>query len=117
MADSTQSLNNLTLQVARRQKRLAFWKDQFLTLSGESDGHHSTPSVDRISASERSRMEEILKTYQLLLSRLVQAHLSKNSADSVDVENRLGGLDREMTTLFESRRLLTSTIGSAAISE
>lgn len=93
---------NLALNVSRRQKRVAFWRGQFLQSAPLNDG-------------ERSRLEELFQTYQLLIARLIKAHTTKSEADLVDTSARLEALDREITTTFESRRLLTSEIGSAAI--
>ena len=104
---TTQTDQSLSLQVSRRQKRLSYWREQFLE-------NHSS-QADRLQDSERAQLEQSLQTYQLLLARLVQAHATKNTSDFQETEGRLAGQDRELTSLFESRRLLTSTVGSPAI--
>ena len=125
MADQNITLNDLAMQVARRQKRLSFWKEQFL-LSSEPSHVKNTPeqpssgatesgAIDRLNGSERARIEEVMSTYQLLLARLVQGHSNKNTTDFAETEQRLSALERELSSLFESRRLLTSNLGRAAI--
>lgn len=88
---------NLSLTVARRIKRLKYWQEQF---------QHLTQDKDSIL--------EKLNTYNLLISKLAKA---KEKADLLECENRLCGLERELSSLFEERRLLTSDLGTPAVKD
>ncbi|MFN8391433.1 MAG: hypothetical protein U0136_14185 [Bdellovibrionota bacterium] len=90
--------DNLALYVARRQKRLKYWCDRF-----EQQGQ---------SSDRAAEIKERLNTYRLLLSKLVKASTEQ---EVQDVEGRVQCLERELTTLFEARRLMTSSIGVSAV--
>ncbi len=87
----------LALQVARRYKRLNYWRE-WLSKSGA----HSQDAQDKLG------------TYGLLLSKLVKA---ANEQEGQATEERLLALERELSNLFESRRLLTDSNGIAAVGE
>ena len=100
---SQSTFNELALSVARRQKRLLYWQDQ---LTGSD-----------LAAEKVKDIKERLNTFALLLSKMA-SDASKQSGDekqSGETETRLLALERELTGLFESRRLMTSKIGSSAI--
>ncbi|MCB0324099.1 MAG: hypothetical protein KDD69_11020 [Bdellovibrionales bacterium] len=85
---------NLSLLLARRQKRLLYWRNRFQT---------ELPSQEQ---SERIR--ELFATYQQLLTKMaMEAH----DSDAAETELRLESIERELTSLFEARRLMTSAIG------
>ena len=86
--------------VARRQKRLKYWQSHFSSSVG-----HSHP--ERIHD-----VREKLNTFALLLSKLVKA---ENESQFNESEDRLKCLERELTSLFESARLMTGKIGIPAI--
>lgn len=88
---------NLSLAVARKTKRLKYWEEQF---------QHLTQNKDFIL--------EKLNTYNLLISKLARA---KEKPDLLECENRLCTLERELSGLFESRRLLTSDLGTPAVKD
>ena len=91
---------HLALIVARRQKRLKYWQEQFA--AKKLDGEHA-----RV-------IKEKLNTSTLLLSKLIRAE----SAEAIsEAELRLQANERELTALFESRRLMTNVIGVAAVKD
>ena len=128
MSGQDLSSSKLALQVSRRQKRLTYWREQFSAMhsavhpadSAAGVGSSVLPpteaGVDRLSKDARDRVEELFQTYQLLLTRLVRSATTKNASEIEESERRLAALDRELTTLFEARRLLTSELGASAIS-
>lgn len=95
---SQSTFNELALSVARRQKRLLYWQDQ---LTGSD-----------LAAEKVKDIKERLNTFALLLSKMAHTGDDKQGAET---ETRLLALERELTGLFESRRLMTSKIGSSAI--
>ncbi len=88
---------NLALEIARKTKRLKYWQEQF---------QHLTKDKDSIL--------EKLNTYNLLISKLAKA---KEKTDVEECENRLVALERELSSLFEERRLLTSDLGTPAVKD
>ena len=72
------------------------------------------PITPKDGTPKEAPINDRLNTYSLLISKLVKATTPEEAAE---VEARLGGLERELTTLFESRRLMTSNIGIAAIQD
>lgn len=88
---------NLSKEVSRKIKRSKYWQEQF-HFYGKEDGS----------------IFEKLNTYNLLISKLAKA---KEKLDVLECENRLNALERELCTLFESRRLLTSELGTPAVKD
>lgn len=102
--------DHLALAVARKQKRLKYWRDRFAT----SSIMVPAPTSPKDGTPKEAPVNDRLNTYCLLISKLVKASTPEEAAD---VEARLAGLERELTSLFESRRLMTSSIGIPAIGD
>jgi len=118
--------------VGRRQKRLHYWEQWLQKTACESN--NSTEKAADTSSNDQgccgcsckqsapeerksSRLDdssERLSTYRLLISKLAKATTPE---ELLEVETRLAVLDRELTALFESRRLLTEDIGLAAVGD
>lgn len=97
---SQTSSKTIALSIARRQKRLLYWQKQ---LSGAG-----------LDAEKVKDIKEHINTFALLLSKMANA-ISEGQAQ--ETETRLQALERELTGLFESRRLTTSSIGAPAITD
>lgn len=91
--------HSVALSVARRQKRLLYWQEQ---LTGSD-----------LAPNKMKDIGERLNTFALLLSKMATAGVEQDS----ETESRLQSLERELASLFESRRLMTSAIGASAIRE
>ena len=91
---------HLALIVARRQKRLKYWQAQF--------------AAKKLDAEHARLIKEKLNTSTLLLSKLIKAEDEQQIAES---EERLQANERELTALFEARRLMTSDIGVPAVKD
>jgi len=91
---------HLALIVARRQKRLKYWQEQF--------------AAKKLDAEHARLIKEKLNTSTLLLSKLVRAESEEQINEA---EERLQANERELTSLFESRRLMTSDIGVPAVKD
>jgi hypothetical protein len=79
--------------LAPRQKRLQYWKLAF----------------DKKSLVDSREISSALNTYSLLLSKYSKlASASTTGVEQKDVETRIHALDREITALFEQRRLITA---------
>ena len=91
-------MNGQSLLMGRRQKRLNYWKAQM---------QHTD-----FSDETGQRFSELYSTYLLLLAKLTKA---VPAHDIDETEARMSDIERELTSLFESRRLMTSPIGYAAI--
>ncbi len=108
MAGEKLSTENLALNAARRQKRLAYWREQFLIPGTLSDG-------------EKSRLEDMFGTYQLLISRLIKAQAGQKAGNEGDdlneVESRLSAFDRQFNEIFGAKRLMTSQFGTSAVKD
>lgn len=91
-------MNDLSITVARKQKRIIDWKKAFkVNLS--------------LSSKEREHINQSLSTLNLLLGKLISA-----SGDELDETNsRINALEREIISLYETSRLFTSDQGTAAI--
>jgi hypothetical protein len=90
---------DLSLSLARREKRLRFWQSALFSQS----------SLNEI---EMEKIKRLLSSFRLLLSKYA---LSENISDQEKYELEVSGLERELTSFFESRRLLTSKIGIPAV--
>lgn len=86
--------------VARRQKRLKYWHTHFAA------------TLDHLHPERIPDVREKLNTFGLLLSKLVKA---ENESQLDESEDRLKGLERELTSLFESARLMTAPLGIPSI--
>ena len=91
---------NISLQLARRQKRLLYWKDRL--------------AANQLPQEYAVKCKELFSTYSLLLVRMTK----QLSADEfTECESRLEAIEQELTNLFSSHRLLTSPLGSAITEE
>lgn len=84
---------SLALFLARRQKRLAYWRAAF------------TPNI--IDAELGREISGMLDTYALLLAKSTK---QASEAEQKETRSRLLTTERELTGLFEARRLRTSTV-------
>jgi hypothetical protein len=92
--------NQIARIVARRQKRLIFWREN---LSGTD-----------LESTQKASIDGYLNDYQQLL----QAYTKAGSQSEIDsCESEVDNLERKIEGFFESRRLLTSSIGIAAIED
>ena len=94
--------SDLSILLARRQKRLHYWK-QWLLKEGKA-----------LPESIKAKLKEDLETFGLLLSKY---SVIKEALEIDDCEKRLSTLEREFNSLFESRRLLTSKNGTPSVGE
>jgi hypothetical protein len=90
--------SELALALGQKQKRLAYWKQQFL---GEN-----------LPGDLQQEVTGLLSTYALLLSKLTNVDQDE---ELLELNNRIAGLEREMTQLYEQRRLRHSDVGSLSI--
>ena len=58
--------------------------------------------------------QDLLATYKLLISKMA---LAKDDTERAECESRLETIERELTSIFESRRLLTTEDGVPAIED
>ena len=93
---------NIALYLARRQKRLKYWRERF-------DG-------EALDANEAKEFSELFKNYRQLIATVAKAE-QLDSAEALEAKEQLESIDREMTTLFEARRLMTSGIGVSAVED
>ena len=84
---------NLSLFLSTRQKRLNYFRGAF------------DPSS--LKAHEAKEIQEMLHTYALLMSKYSKATAS---IEQVELEERILSTDRQLTSLFEKRRLFTSRL-------
>lgn len=109
---------DLSLIVARRQKRLNYWVERFQSETAASatgaSAAGAAPKPRFQKGSREAEIHEKLSTFALLLSKLVKA---ENPTQLQESESRLQALERELTGLFEARRLMTSSIGVPAVGE
>jgi hypothetical protein len=93
-------MKNIQALIARRQKRLRFWKKQM--------------AQQDVAKDQANKLSDLYSTYLLLLSRLSK---STAYADSDAAEERIQDIERELVSLFEARLLMTSDIGFASIKQ
>jgi hypothetical protein len=92
--------SQLALSLARRQKRLNFWKQAFLQES-------LTESTKNLALSS-------LSTFVSLMSKLAKA----SSADEqAEIENQLLDLERQLNELYDQSRLATSSINAGGANQ
>src|SRR5688572_19215595 len=85
---------NPSLSLARRHKRLQTWREQLL------DG--------RLPAEDTKRFQQLFGEYSRQIAEAV-------STGGEPVEERLAVIEREIATLFDLHRLMTSSIGVPAV--
>jgi len=91
-------MNDLSIIVARKQKRIIDWKRAFKANLA-------------LSAQESEHINQSLSTLNLLLGKLISA-----SGDELEeTKSRIECLEREIIALYETSRLLTADQGVAAI--
>ena len=90
---------NLSLFLAGRQKRLKYWRELF----GSED----------LEPHVAARFRERFTTYQKLIAEAVMAEGERLE----EVSKELRDIEREMTSLFEARRLLTSDLGVGSVTD
>lgn len=98
--------DSLALAAATKQKRLRYWKERFLA-------EHAETGVTPESNARAQEIGSRLQTYGLLITKLATA---SNDEARADAESRLAAIERELTTLFEARRLMTTELGVPRIS-
>lgn len=90
---------DLSLSLARRENRLRFWKSALFNQSA-------------LKESQMKEIKQLLDTFRSLLSKYA---LSEEASDKEKYEMEVSTLERQLTSFFESRRLLTSKIGIPAV--
>ena len=85
--------NKREIQIARRQKRLHFWRSRF--------------SDSRVPVATSEIIKDLLNTYNLLTSKLANA---KTDDEINESENRLVDLERQLVALFEAFRQTPSSV-------
>ncbi len=90
--------SKLALLLARRQKRLEYWKQQF--------------SHARLGSEEKNAFDA---TCQLYTRLMIKAARATEEAEKKECEERFEQLEREFNRQFEDLRLLTSDSGTGAI--
>ncbi len=94
---------NLSLSLARRQKRLLFWKKLFLNETVE--GHNLPENL-------KTKLKVNIETFRQLLNKYP---LIRDETERKECEERLSSMEREFNSLTETRRLLTSKYGLASV--
>jgi hypothetical protein len=95
-------INNsqLARSLARRQKRLNFWKHAF--------------SQESVADSARKTAQESFSTFALLLSKLAKAVTLEKQAEA---ESRLLDLERKLNELYDQSRLATSSVNAGGAND
>ncbi len=91
---------NLSLFLARRQKRLKYWQERF--------------DAESLDPSEQQRFSQIFGEYNALIAKAARA---TDPQERDEACRELETIDREMTSLFEARRLLTDDLGVGAVTD
>lgn len=81
------------IQLARRQKRLRFWKEQF----GDA----------RVPGPSAQEADELLNTFSLLIAKMANAKTDTEAAES---DKRLIDIERQLASLYEAYRLVKSDV-------
>ena len=92
---------NIALFLARRQKRLLFWKEAFITLA-----QSSAPG----SSEDSTQIQTYLSTYLSLLSKISK---SPPALELAELRDRVFACERELQALYDLRRLATSRLATA----
>ena len=90
---------DISLLLARRQKRLVYWKEQF--------------SGGKLEEQNRDHLNELFSKYTRAIAKIVSG--TEQEAEACEIE--LEAIERELTSTFEQLRLMTSPFGIPAISE
>ena len=101
--ESTAKQSSPEMLLARRQKRLALW---YSWLSWGNTGGIASTNEDS------AQISALLDTFALLLAKAIKAQDEK---EKFSCEERLQTIEREILSMFEARRLMTSSIGIPAI--
>lgn len=96
----SQTSSDLSLLLARREKRLRFWS-AWLLENGKS-----------LEASAKNKFSSQLADFRATLAKYAN---SDKPEEQNTFEERLSTLERELESILESRRLMTSVIGTPAI--
>lgn len=89
-------MNDQTIRkTATRQKKVIFWSKELLS--------EDTPQ------DQKNQITALLKQYKGLLNEVLRTDKPEATEEKISV------LERQLNDLFESRRLLTHKIGTAAI--
>jgi hypothetical protein len=91
--------HSIAHSLPRRAKRLKFWKEQLLW--------------ENLDETTSEHLSDLFATYNLLLSRLASPY-DRNPSEA---ETKAQEIEQEISQLFDNQRLLTSSIGRAAIRE
>lgn len=98
--------SDLSLSLARKQKRLLYWKKTLLDFSKKNK-----------RTTENSELQKIkmdLQKYQQLLAALTEC---KSAEEYNRLEENLLALENNFNNLFSYKRLLTSKEGIPAVEE
>ena len=93
----------LPLVLAQRYKRLRYFQEKFQNVH---------PSK-RLSESELKETKGLLETFALLISKAAK---SASEEELTEADQRLSAIERQLTALFDQRRLATSALGAMSVS-
>ncbi len=93
-------MNDLSIIVARKQKRILDWKKAF-------------SANQALDLKEKEQINQSLNTLSLLLGKLITA----TGKELEETKSRIEALDRELVNMYETSRLLTAPQGTAALSQ
>lgn len=91
---------NIALYLASRQKRHSYWLERFKT--------------ETLPSEHKSAVEALLKEYASTIGHAARCEGEEDRAPHIE---RLKVIDRQLYSLFEARRLLTSELGIAAVTD
>lgn len=92
----------LPLMLAQRYKRLRYLQEKFQNID---------PSKT-LNETELKEAQSLLETYALLISKEAK---SSTVEELNETEGRLGAIERQLTAMFDLRRLATSNLGAMAV--
>jgi hypothetical protein len=106
--------SDLSLLLARREKRLRYW-NEFLLKNRVNSKNTSQSKLE----SGVDGIKDLMHKYKSTLHKyaLIETKQLKSSKDIDNYEKTLSDIERELDTLFNDKRLFTSKIGIAAIEE
>ena len=90
---SSQKTETLAMFLGTRQKRLSYWREAF--------AEHS------LAPEQAKQVQDLLANYNLWIAKATKA---KSEESELEARNSLLAIERELTSLFEMRRLRTSTL-------
>ncbi len=97
---------DLSISLARRQKRLHFWKQHLLQDGASIEKKRALPP------EIKNKLKERLATYSQLLAKFP---VIRDEEEFQECEKRLSSMEREFNSILESRKLFTSDYGLAFI--